>query len=111
MTDKPAKPTVPLPVKNLPGGGDDIYAIASAQAPFLYFEDAPFFAFVNGVGKITIEAAKLGAASEGTQGVQNNRVLVAHLVGNIIALKSLRAAIDGIILMAEPKPEGPANSN
>jgi hypothetical protein len=35
--------------------------------------------------------------------------LVAHLVGNIQALESLRAAIGGILLLAAPKPEGPAN--
>jgi transposase-like protein len=33
----------------------------------------------------------------------------AHLRANIPAIRSLRAALDGILLMAEPKPDGPAN--
>jgi hypothetical protein len=36
-------------------------------------------------------------------------VIVAHLRSNLSALRSLRAAIDDVLLMAEPTPEGPAN--
>jgi hypothetical protein len=38
-----------------------------------------------------------------------DRVVVAHLRCNILAVRSLRSAIDGILLMSEPKPEGPTN--
>ncbi|MGB7097527.1 MAG: hypothetical protein WBD95_02000 [Xanthobacteraceae bacterium] len=107
MSDKPA---VPPPVESIPSVAGGISAIASAQAPFLYFENAPFFGFLNGIGKITIETSRqIAPAPDGAQGVLFDRVLVAHLVGNIPALKSLRAAIDGVILLAEPKPEGPTN--
>jgi hypothetical protein len=105
-----ANKTKAAAVENIPSVAGGISAIASAQAPFIYFENAPFFGFLNGVGKIAIEASRqIAQAPQGGQGVLFDRVLVAHLVGNIPALKSLRAAIDGVILMAEPKAEGRAN--
>jgi hypothetical protein len=105
MADKPETPPI---VESIPSVSGGISAVASANAPFIYFESAPFFGYGNGVGKIAIEATRqIMITPEG--GVLFDRVLVGHLVGNIPALISLRAAIDGILLMAEPKPEGPAN--
>jgi len=105
MADKPA---VPTNVENIPSLAGGISALASANAPFIYFENAPFFGMMNGVGKIALESFRQIALAEDGQ-VQVDRVIVAHLVGNIVAIKNLRAALDGIILMAEPKPEGPGN--
>ena len=85
-----------------------ISAIASANAPFIYFENVPAFAIMNGIGHVTLEAGRLlGSGPDGK--VLTDRVLVAHLRGNLLAMKGLRAALDRIILMAEPRPEGPAN--
>jgi hypothetical protein len=102
------KPEVPPNVEIIPSVAGGISGIASAKAPFIYFESAPFFALFNGIGKVAIEASRQ-IANAPNQGVLFDRVLVAHLVGNIHAIKSLRAALDGILLLAEPKPESPAN--
>jgi hypothetical protein len=105
MADEPGKPN---PIETIPSVQGGISAIGSANAPFIYFENVPFYGFINGVGQITLEAGRLfGADASGN--VIFDRVVVAHLRGNIPAMRSLRAALDGILLMAEPKPEGPAN--
>lgn len=105
MADKPATPQI---VENIPSVATAISGVASANAPFIYFEGAPFFGLINGVGKVVIETTRqIAQNAEG--GVVFDRVIVAHLVGNIPAIRSLRAALDGILLMAEPKPEGPTN--
>ncbi len=104
MTDEPKKPVV----ERIPSVAGEISAIASANAPFIYFEGAPFYGLLGGVGKIAIETTRqISTKSEG--GVLFDRVIVAHLVGNIAAIRSLRAALDGILLMAEPEPQGPKN--
>ena len=105
MADEPKKPFV----ENIPSVSGEISAIASANAPFIYFEDARFFGLVNGVGKVALTAGRQIALDAQTGGVLFDQVIVAHLVGNMAAVRSLRAALDGIILMAEPKPEGPTN--
>jgi len=102
------KADTPASVETIPSVAGCISAIASANAPFIYFEGAPFFGLMHGVGKIAIATTRqIAQAPNG--GVQFDQVLVAHLVGNLDAMKSLRAALDGIILMAEPRPEGPGN--
>jgi hypothetical protein len=105
MADEADKPSAIEIIPSVRGG---ISAIGSAHAPFIYFENVPFYGLLNGVGQVTIEAGRLfGADANGTPIL--DRVIVAHLRGNIPAIRSLRAALDGILLMAEPKPEGPAN--
>ena len=82
--------------------------VTDANAPFIYFETVSSLGLLNGIGQLTLEANRL--LSSGPDGrVAVDRVVVAHLRSNLPALRSLRAAIDGILLMAEPTPEGPAN--
>jgi hypothetical protein len=95
-------------VENIPSVVGEISAIASANAPFLYFEGAPFFGMLNGVGKIAIEASRQISVGPGGT-VLFDRVLVCHLVGNLQAMRALKGAIDGILLMAEPVPESAKN--
>jgi len=105
MSDEADKPSV---IETIPSVRGSISAIGSANAPFIYFENVPFYGLLNGVGQITMEAGRIfGADADGK--VILDRVVVAHLRGNIPAIRALRAALDGILLMAEPKPEGPAN--
>lgn len=106
MPDKPAV-TAPVVTENIPANVGQISAIASANAPFIYFENAGPIGLLNGIGQITLEANRLMAASDGRAAM--DRVVVAHLRSNLPALMSLRTAIDNILLMAEPTPEGPAN--
>jgi hypothetical protein len=104
MPDEPNKPIV----ENIPSIAGKISAVASANTPFIYFEDAAFYGHVNGIGKVALTTNRLiAAAPDGS--VLTDKVLVAHLVGNIPAIRALRATLDGILLMAEPKPEGPTN--
>jgi hypothetical protein len=105
MTDEPAR--IP-PVEIIPSVTGGISAIASAGAPFIYFDSANFYGLINGVGQVTLEASRLMAAGPDGR-IAIDRVVVAHLKCSLTAIKGLRAALDGIILMAEPKPEGPAN--
>ena len=105
MADKSNKRVA---IESIPSVRGGLSGIGSANAPFIYFENAPYYGLLNGVGQITIEAARIfGADPEGKPIM--DRVVVAHLRGNIPAFRTLRAALDGILLMAEPKPEGPSN--
>ena len=105
MADEPDKPSATEAIPSVRGG---ISATASANAPFIYFEHVPFYGLLNGVGQITVEAARIfGTDPEGK--VILDRVVVAHLRGSVVALRTLRSAIDRVLLMAEPKPEGPSN--
>ena len=98
----------PMPVEIIPSVVGGISAIASANAPFVYFENAPFFGLIGGVGKVAITATRQ-IGNSGEHGVLADQVIVAHLVGNLPTIRALRAALDGVLLMAEPKPEGAAN--
>lgn len=101
-------PAIASTVETIPSVQGGISAIASADAPFLYFEGAPFYGLLNGVGQVTLDTGRIfGADANGK--VIMDRVLVAHLRGNLNAIRSLRAALDGIILMSEPKPTSPSN--
>jgi hypothetical protein len=101
IMDEPTKPVV----ETIPSVAGGISAIASAGAPFIYFESAPFYALRNGVGKITLTASRHIAQGTGTA-VLADHVIVGHLVGSLPTLRALRAAIDGVLLIAEPAPQG-----
>lgn len=74
----------------------------SANAPFIYFENAVVSGHHFGMIRVTLEAARLMAA-EGS-GVFADRVLVGHLRMNIPAAQSLRDSLDRALLMAKPAP-------
>jgi hypothetical protein len=105
MAEEPAVPPV---VERIPSTAGEISGVASANAPFIYFESALFYGHVNGIGKVALTSSRqIAQAAAG--GVLSDHVIVAHLVGNLPAIRALRAALDGILLMAEPPPEGPSN--
>jgi hypothetical protein len=97
---------VKSPVEFVPSVEGEVSAIGSGGAPFLYFDLVPTYGFNRGIAKITLEALRLHTTAGG---VKQDRVVVAHLRMGLDAAIDLRKALDGIILMAEPKPEGPAN--
>ncbi len=105
MADESDKPR---PVEAIPSVQGGISAIASANAPFVYFDNAPFYGILNGIAQITLEANRLFGA-DATGHAIYDRVVVAHIRCNIQAIKGLRGALDGVLLMAEPAPEGPTN--
>ena len=82
------KTDVKPPVEIIPSGVDQISAIASAHAPFLYFDRAPTYGANHSILNVTLEA--------------DSRVVVAHLRMSVPAALSLKAAIEGALLMAQP---------
>jgi hypothetical protein len=107
LTDEPA-PTQPV-TENMPASAGQISALASANAPFIFFDSASFYGWSQGnIAQLTLDATRLMAAGPDGR-VAIDRVVVCHLRCGLPALLGLRAAIDAIIAMAQqPKPEGPA---
>jgi hypothetical protein len=99
MNDKPNEPPV---IEIIPGRAGEISAIASASAPFLYFDGAPNYGFYGGIANVTLEAIR-HTSSAGS--VWKDRVIVAHLRMSLEAAESLKAALEGVLLLAA-KPEG-----
>jgi hypothetical protein len=76
------------------------------HAPFIFYEWAPAFGFVNGVVNLTLGASR---TCIGPDGAVTDQVVVAYLRGNVQAALSLRKAIDDALLLAAPTGEGKAN--
>jgi hypothetical protein len=106
----PENSDVKPPVEVVPSVAGEISAIASAHAPFLYFEDATAFGHHNGIIRITLEAARIIPAPGNPRAVVTDRVVVAHLRMNVPAARSLKAAIEGALLLAAPAAGTPAQS-
>lgn len=87
----------------IPGVVGELSALASAQAPFIYFDNAPTFGLNEGIANVTLEAFR-NLLIQGE--VRNDRVIVAHLRMSLPTVHRLRNALDGIILAATPKPSG-----
>jgi hypothetical protein len=96
------------PVEIIPSIEVGYSAIASAHAPFLYFENAPAFAHLNGIIRVTLEASR--DIPRPPESVTNDRVIVAHLRMNITAARSLKAALEGALLLAAPAAGTPDSS-
>lgn len=78
-----------------------IAEIASAHAPFLCFEAISAFGHANGIVQVTLEALRMYSNAP-NEPVRSDRVIVANLRMSIAAALSLKATIDGAILMATP---------
>lgn len=99
----------PMPdVESLPSRQGEVSALASATAPFLYFEVARNYGFRDGVANITLEAHRHISVSDNQ--VLTDRVIVAHLRMSYSALQTLKAAINGIeLLVAKPAEKSQSN--
>ena len=76
MPDEPNK----IDCRKIPSAAGQISAVASANTPFIYFEDAAFYGLVNGVGKVALTTNRLiAAAPDGS--VLADKVLVCPLGG------------------------------
>ena len=104
MVDKPA---TKLPIEIIPSVEGGVSAIASANAPFLYFDGAANFGYLGGIANITLEAVR-HISLDGTN-VSRDRVMVAHLRMSLSALMSLKAAITGIENLISDPPEKTVN--
>src|SRR3712207_5668642 len=94
------EPDVKPPTEAIPSRVGDISALASANAPFIYFDAASTYGYSEGVANITLEAFR--NMSVGGR-VVRDRVIVAHLRMSLQAAQDLRTALDGVLLMASPK--------
>lgn len=70
---------------------------ASAHAPLMYFDGVPSFGLNAGTANIMLEALTF-AVIDGE--VVPRRVTIAHLRANLAGLAHLKAAIEGIELLA-----------
>jgi hypothetical protein len=107
MTDKPS-PAQPAAIETIPSVVGSISAIASAQAPFIYFEGIPNFGFNFGIANMSLEVLRFTSNAAG-QNVLVDRVTVAHLRFGPNALQQLKKAIEGIELLMTPVAEGTKN--
>jgi hypothetical protein len=74
MADEPA---APQPVETIPSVRGGLSALASANAPFIFFDNATFFGVLNGIGQVTLEANRnFGADAAGVPII--DRAIVAH---------------------------------
>jgi hypothetical protein len=93
MADKTIRPSPRVtPAQQTTGG---VCAVASANAPFVYFDSAPNFGFNGNVANISLEVVRFSPTPNG-DGVATDRVTVAHLRMTIEAMRSLKAAIEGV---------------
>lgn len=102
------EPHAPVVTEILPAVQGEVSAIASANAPLIFFDAAVSFGFGNGIGNVTLEAVRFMLVN-GRQ--VSDRMIVAHLRIPVHALASLKAAVDGMVLQSMPveNPEGKAN--
>lgn len=76
-------------------------------APIVFFDDAPAFAIIGGVGRVQLSAYVNEVGQDGN--VFTRKVVVAHLRGNHAAFASLKGAINGMELLATPAEGGSDN--
>jgi len=99
MSDKSdVKPSVVA--ENIPSHAGQISAIASAHAQFLYIDRASTYGANHSILNITLEADRNMIDAAGAPA--RDRVVVAHLRMSIPAALSLKAAIEGALLLAQP---------
>ena len=93
-------------VEATPSHRGEISALASANAPFLYFDGAPNFGLHNGIVNITLEAIRFSAVDHE---IVPDRVIVAHLRMGLVAAQALKSALEKVLLLAAPVPPGQKN--
>ena len=94
-------------VESIPSVQGGLSGLASAHAPFLYFENAPAFGTMNGIIKVTLTATR--DLPQPNNKIASDHVVVAHLRMNLAAARALKAALEGAILLASPSPTDMTN--
>jgi hypothetical protein len=90
MADDPhsgPKEGVVIPVSDVP------------HAPFIFYDGAASFGHANGIIAITLGASRTWT---GPDGLKSDLVVTAYLRGNIQAARSLRDALNSVLLLATP---------
>jgi hypothetical protein len=104
MADE-ATPKPPVVVEQIPSVSGSLSALASAHAPFIYFDAAPNCGLNGGIASLSLEVVRF-IANPGSTSVFTDRVTVAHLRMSLDGVRSLRAALDGIELIAQRAQAG-----
>lgn len=108
MADKPViEAPIPIFTEALPAQLGGISAIASASAPFIYFEGVPNYGFNNGIVNVSLETIRFQSVGDK---VLHDRVTVAHLRMNLQAATGLRDSLNAALAMAAP-PQNPDEIN
>ena len=102
------QPETPVFVECLTSVHGGISAMASADAPYLYFDGAPFFGIEDGICEITLVARRRTAQTLAGP-VGTDFVTVGHLRCGVEALRRLHEAIGGIATLSQPSPSEVAN--
>jgi hypothetical protein len=107
-TPPPSPPSPPPITEVLPSVGGAASGLASANAPFIYFDVIGTHGTnpERTVANISLEVFRhmpVGTASIA------DRVIVAHLRMPFHMVAALRATLDAIELLAKPVAEGPKN--
>jgi hypothetical protein len=97
VIDKPDKPEQVAPAK--------ITITDTGLAPYVFFEGAPTFGFVNGIVNVTLAASR-HLMKDGAPA--SDFVVVANLRCTAVAALDLRNALDNALLLAA-RTEGPAH--
>ena len=104
MPDK----TIPISViEAIPSYNGGISAIASANAPVLYFEAAPAIGHLHGIIRITLTTERLLPVGANTLG--KDHVVVAHLRMSTQAALNLKGALESALLLQQ-QPAGELKS-
>lgn len=99
MADEP-KPT--RIVEFLPSTEGSLSAIASGNAPIVYFDEVANFGTYSGIAHITLLAMRFLPAPDGQSG--RDCVVAAHLRMNYVALKMLKDVTEQMIAQLESAP-------
>lgn len=73
-------------------------------APFIFYESAPIFGYLNGTINLTLSVNRPVINAEGV--VVSYEVAAVHLRGNVLAARLLKDSLDKALLLAAPPPEG-----
>jgi hypothetical protein len=99
MTKKSRPDGQPVPVvEQIPSVQGGVSAIASANAPLIFFDVSPTSGYYNGVAHITLEAIR---SMSGGGSTATDRVVVAHLRMNFEGLMALKVAVANAELLAQ----------
>jgi uncharacterized membrane protein len=87
--------------------GKEITVKDAAHAPVIYFEGVPTLGFNNGIMNLMLAVGLVLPTSDGN--TLTEPVAVAHLRCNVVAAIALKDALDKVLLLATPTPEGKAH--
>ena len=105
MSDEPVKP--PVTIEAIPSVQNGVSAIASANAPMIFFNSVSNFGVNHGVCHMTLLATRFMPTPSSNAG--QDYIVAAHLRFDRPALEALKTAIAAIEDMISPPPPNKVN--